>query len=73
MRRSNPIADAMQRMGYLSANQRPMCRTCKHSQQQQPTGARGEVWFWRCALGGFGTTAQAVCGKYEPASAGGKL
>ena len=74
MPRSNPIADAKARMGYLPANQRPVCRTCRHSQQQQPTGAQNDAWLWRCSLGGFGTTAEAVCDKYEPmpAPAGGK-
>lgn len=64
--RTSPIDRAKAAMGYQSANQRPCCRNCAHSQQVEPTRAYNDLWLWRCTKGGFGTTVQAVCNEHQP-------
>ena len=54
--------------GFLQAGQRPGCRNCHHGNEVLD---RGGVSTWRCSLGGFYTTAMAVCNKHQPKAAAG--
>lgn len=56
-----PITNKKASMGYLNANQRPCCRNCANSKQVTPSNAHNDIYPWRCVLGGFGVTVQAVC------------
>ena len=56
-----PITEKKASMGYLNANQRQCCRNCIHSMQSTPSYSASDIHPWRCALGGFGVTAQAIC------------
>ena len=69
--RTTPIDRQKAAMGYQTANQRPSCRNCAHSEQVKPSGACNDSYPWRCQAGGFGTTAQAVCGRHQPHQKGG--
>lgn len=63
--RTTPIDKKKAAMGYLNANQRPCCRNCSHGEQAPRSGAYNDVYPWRCTLGGFGVTAQAVCKEHN--------
>lgn len=56
-----PITYKKASMGYLNANQRPCCRNCANSRQSTQSMAGNDLYPWRCVLGGFGVTVQAVC------------
>ena len=55
------IAVAKLGMGYQPAAQRPSCANCHHASTGTEHPPR-----WRCAKGGFITTAMAVCKCFEP-------
>jgi hypothetical protein len=59
------IANTQAMMGYQPANKRPACRNCKSAVEEfidrmPPYDTR----YLRCDLGGFKTSAGALCDKY---------
>jgi len=56
-----PIARAKALQGFVPALQRPGCRNCGHVEEREPTNAANDLWALRCAKGGFGVTAFAIC------------
>ena len=69
---SSPIQRAKDKMAYQAAGQRPSCRNCYHSEQAGDAIVHSGFYPWRCAKGGFGTTAQAVCAEHQPFQKGGR-
>ena len=65
MNRTTPTERAKASMGFQAANRRACCRNCSHATQVQPSGASNDAYPWRCTLGGFGVTAQAICGEHQ--------
>ena len=57
-------------VGYQTANQRPSCRNCAHSQQVTPSQSSNDIHPWRCVRGGFGVTSLAVCNQHSSAQEG---
>lgn len=56
------IQVAMLTNGYINANNRPACRNCQHG--SEGFASNHDTPGWRCKLGGFRTTAMAICKKH---------
>lgn len=54
--------------GFLQARQRPACQNCAHGHEQR---VDVNTYRFRCTLGGFMTSAGAVCNKHQPKAATG--
>jgi hypothetical protein len=48
-------------MGWVAANNRARCGTCRHADDPSNPAAT-----WRCGLGDFATGPGAICHQYEP-------
>ena len=55
------IDSAKAAMGYTQAKQRPACNNCRHMHKRESAH-----FTWWCELGGFFTTAMAICEQYAP-------
>lgn len=59
---TSPINAAKNSLGYIPANQRQRCGTCKSAREIQP-GTHGSAL--QCRKGAFMVTVYAVCQKWE--------
>jgi hypothetical protein len=51
--------------GFIAANQRQACSNCKHGKEQREERMPPyDATSWKCKLGGFRTTAKAICNQY---------
>lgn len=51
--------------GFVAANERQGCNNCTHGEEKREERLPPyDTASWRCKLGGFRTTAKAVCDKH---------
>ncbi len=61
------ITNAKAVMGYVAASKRQACRNCHHGDECRADRMPPyDSVMWRCKLGGFVTSAGAICIKHEP-------
>nr|WP_315206469.1 hypothetical protein [uncultured Albidiferax sp.] len=56
-------AGVKRRQGYLAAQQRKTCASCNHCEPKKQTPPY-RMTSYRCTVGSFETTANAVCNQY---------
>jgi hypothetical protein len=59
------IANAQRSMGFTPAMGRPRCANCNLRDERWQDRAPKDTMSLYCKQGGFGTTAYAVCSKYQ--------